>query len=269
MASFPVDFAVTIGDFGEERVNENGQDYTETNAIANEFDGDWYSCVGNHDVNVGNSYDPAEVAEFYDQTPFEVNTQVRTLGYGRLSRPGNVEIIILNSQENFFGGGSPATGAHAIGQEQLDWLSAELDVITNPNARVVVLIHAPLKSETLRPPGNPADNLHDQTQAALITDLLIDWQAASDGGLVLGVIAGHTHVDDFSETTTANGTINHFTIDEFDEVPAGYPGSASVVSTDTRWMSYAHFSFNEANKILTVSGVGEQSSIVVDMADRV
>ena len=150
-----------------------------------------------------------------------------------------------------------------------DWLAAELDMITNPNARIIVLTHAPLKTATLRPPGNLADNLHDQAQAALIIDLLIDWQAASDGGLVLGVIGGHAHVDDFSESTTSNGTINHFTLDELDEVPAGYPGSASVVSADTRWMSYAHFSFNETNKQLTVTGVGEQASIVVDMADRV
>ena len=269
MASRPIDFALATGDYAENRVNENGQDYTELNNIARQYPGNWYTAVGNHDVN-GPSTDHAdEVPEFFNQADvFTTNEEIRTLGYGLISLPNNVELIILNNQENLARGPNPASGLFAITEQQMTRLSDYLESISS-NSKVIVLIHAPLKTDAIRANSPVLENIHDQTQADEIINLLIDWQAANDGGLVLGVIAGHTHIDGTFESTTPNGTINSFTLDEFDDVPSGYPGSADVISTDPRWMSYAHFSFDTVTNVLTVTGVGEQASHVVDMSDRV
>jgi len=264
-----IDFAVIPGDYAEQRVNQNGQDYTELNGILREYPGEWFTCIGNHDVNVPSKDHPDEIPAFFDQADvFETNPMIETVGYGRITR-GDVDIIILNSCENINGGPSPVTGAFAFLQTQLDWLSSELTLINSRSAKVIVLLHAPMKTDALRENSPPADNLHDQGQVDEIINLLIDWQAASDGGLVLAVISGHTHIGGSYETTTGNGTINHFTLDELDNVPGGYAGSATTSSSDTRHMSYAHFSFDDSTKVLTVTGVGEQDSYVVDMSNRV
>lgn len=276
MANHPgLQFAVNLGDYGDTDVNTLPNQYGELELILKNFSGDWYNPLGNHDVRQPSKNTPQDISAFYTNTNvFKNFDSLHTRGYAHEKRSDTgLHVIVLNNMENAnqgASGGNAASGHFYFTTTQVDWLQSVLDGITESHARIIVLVHAPLKSDTFNS-GALADWGHEQTQADLVIDMLIDWQHASNQGLVLGVFNGHTHVNGTYLSETANGKLNHFSFDELDLVQnsGAYTGDATTVSQDPTFMAFGHVLLDERGKFLKITGYGQQASYLIDMSDRI
>lgn len=271
--NYPDDsFLLQVGDYMDDNIIDNPDSYGQMNSIFNLTSRDKYRVIGNHDVRMPPSNYTGDISAFdaATATVFKYIDPTPDTGYGYEQREDNgLHIIILNNCEAF--SYSFTDGQYKISQTQLDWFQATLDSITESEARVLVTIHAPLKCEEFNG-ADPNLRLHDQTQADEILDMLLAWQKASDRGLVLSVLAGHTHVDDRQTYTTVNGSIDNITLDENRTDNSTYDGVQDIAGpagTNTAWMAYGRFNFNETTKFLTVTGYGEQDNYSIDMIDRI
>ena len=292
-------FAATTGDYADPRVNEPNSQlaYDELRPFLQSAGVPWYSPVGNHDVRDGLTSGAGDNAPFYTNTNvFETNlttvagkTFVETAyGHGVETCPvtGMIfDIFVLNSLEEAPAG---VNGQFKMSQVQEAWLQNELNALTAANRRVVVFTHAAFITNATRG-GNDFEQIHNggevassatlSGQAKTVTDMLSTWQANSAGGLVIGVFAGHTHIEGHSLTSGVSDTpqerINHFTLDEFDEVVAtarasgDYDGTNPLVTSNLNFLSSAAVCWNETKKRLEIIGYGQQESYIVDMSDRI
>lgn len=267
-------FLVSVGDYGEDKVvNGDSAQYNELNAIINQYPNDKYNSFGNHDSDFPSKNHNDDIVDFLSYTPFKSIGSMPTVGYGYEKRSDTgLYVILMDAMENAYqdaAGGNSASGHFYYLQTQVDWLQSTLNSITEENARILVVTHAPWKTDTFRTGQVEREYQHEQTQADACISMLIDWQTNSNKGLVLGVLSGHTHIDGTFTSGTAPNQINHFTLDEYDEVPTGYAGDENTITTDTQYMATSIFHWDERLKSLIVTGYGQQNDYLIDMSDRI
>lgn len=268
------DFLISVGDYGDTTVvNGDATQYDELNAIMNNYSNDKYNSFGNHDSQFPSKLHNPDIVDFLSYTPFKSLQGMPTVGYGYEKRTDSgVYVILMDAIEDAYQGaaaGNSASGHFHYLQSQVDWLQSLLDSITEENARLIIVTHAPWKTDTFRTGQIPREYQHEQTQADVCIQMLLDWQQNSNKGLVLAILSGHTHIDGTFRSGTGDNVIDHYTLDEFDEITPGYAGDANTITTDTAHMAVSVFSWNEAQKVLTITGYGANPSFLVDMSQRV
>lgn len=263
------EFHLHLGDYMNLSVDTSTSQYASMNAYLLAFLKPHYAVLGNHDV--GNTTGTNSIISDYFQYAdlWEQVDNLHTLGYGFVHIRDQYYMLLINTNETSYGGlaaGTSGTGRGNISDAQTQYIQDSLDSIDIANARVLIAMHQ-ANNIDIYP---DVSYLMEETRGLQLMKIFSEWQKKSNYGLILPVFNGHCHLNG---TYFYDGYFGELTnIQLNDSLPeqgwTGYTGTESVISTDPAYFQYSNVKWNEKTLKMTIDGIGQDSSYVVDLADR-